>query len=106
MKGRFVFAAGLLAAAPAAAAEHVIRMAGQQYEPAEINAVKGDSLRFVNDDDLAHDVFVPTVGFGLDLGKQEPGEEKAITLAKDGSFEVECVFHPDMLLTVMVDQER
>jgi plastocyanin len=103
MKGRSVLAAGLLAAAPAAAAEHVIRMAGQQYEPAEIKAAKGDSIRFVNDDDTAHEVYVPTVSFGLDLGKQEPGEEKAITLAKDGTFEVECVFHPHMLLTVTVE---
>ena len=103
MKGRWVFAAALLTAVPAAAAEHVIRMAGQKYEPAEIEAAKGDSIRFVNDDDVAHEVFVPTVGFGLDLGKQEPGEERAITLAKDGSFEVECVFHPHMLLTVTVE---
>jgi plastocyanin len=103
MKGRWLFAAGLLAAVPAEAAEHVIRMAGQQYEPAEIKVAKGDSIRFVNDDDLAHEVFVPTVGFALDLGKQEPGEEKAITLAKDGSFEVECVFHSHMLLTVTVE---
>ena len=103
MRGRLMFAAALLTAAPAEAAEHVIRMAGQQYEPAEIKAAKGDSIRFVNDDDTAHDVYVPTVGFGLDLGKQEPGEERAIRLAKDGSFEVECVFHPHMLLTVTVE---
>ena len=106
MKGRWVFAAALLTAGPAAAAEHVIRMAGLQYEPAEIDAAKGDSIRFVNDDDVAHEVFVPTTGFGLDLGKQEPGEEQAIRLAKDGSFEVECVFHPHMLLTVTVERER
>ena len=103
MKGGSVIALGLLMAVPAEAAEHVIRMAGQQYQPAEIKAAKDDSIRFVNDDDVAHEVFVPTVGFGLDLGKQQPGEKKAITLAKDGSFEVECVFHPHMLLTVTVE---
>lgn len=103
MKGRSAIAMGLFLAAPAEAAEHVIRMASQQYQPAEIRAAKGDSLRFINDDDLAHEVFVPTVGFGLDLGKQEPGEEKAITLANEGSFEVECVFHQDMLLAVTVE---
>jgi plastocyanin len=103
MKGRFMFAATLLTAAPAAAAEHVIRMAGQQYEPAEIRAAKGDSLRFVNDDETAHDVYVPTVGFGLDLGKQEPGEERTTVLRQRGVFEVECVFHPHMLLTVTVE---
>ena len=103
MKGRCMFAAALLTAAPTAAAEHVIRMAGQQYEPAEIKAAKGDSLRFVNDDDLAHEVYVPTVGFGLDLGKQEPGEERTTVLRPRGAFEVECVFHPHMLLTVTVE---
>ena len=50
-----MFAAALLTAVPAAAAEHVIRMAGQKYEPAEIEAAKGDSIRFVNDDDVAHE---------------------------------------------------
>ena len=106
MKGRSVIAMGLLVAAPAQAAEHVVRMADQQYEPAEIKAAKGDSLRFVNHDETAHDVYVPTVGFGLDLGKQEPGEERTTVLRQRGAFEVECVFHPHMLLTVTVDQER
>jgi plastocyanin len=103
MWGKWALAGGLLVAAPVEAAEHVITMADQQYEPAVIKAAKGDSLRFVNDDDVAHDVFVPTVGFGVDLGKQEPGDEKVIPLAKDGSFEVECVFHAHMLLTVTVE---
>jgi plastocyanin len=103
MKGRSVIAMGLFLAAPAEAAEHVIRMAGQQYQPAEIKAAHGDSIRFVNDDDVAHEVFVPSVGFGLDLGKQEPGEEKVIPLANKGNFEVECVFHQDMLLAVTVE---
>jgi plastocyanin len=103
MKGRSMFAAGVLTAAPAAAAEHVIRMADQQYTPAEISAAKGDSLRFVNDDETAHEVFVPTVSFGLDLGKQEPGEERTTVLGQRGAFEVECVFHPHMLLTVTVE---
>ena len=95
--------AGVLVAAPAAAAEHVVTMAGQQYEPAAIEAARGDTIRFVNDDETAHNVYVPTVGFGLDLGKQEPGEERTTALGQRGTFEVECVFHPDMLLTVTVE---
>ena len=88
---------------PAAAAEHVVTMAGQSYAPAALEAARGDTIRFVNDDTTAHEVFVPTVGFGLDLGKQEPGEEKVMSLAKPGRFEVECVFHPDMMMTVTVN---
>jgi plastocyanin len=103
MRPTALFAAAILAAAPATAAEHVVTMAGQQYQPSEIEATRGDVIRFVNDDDVAHEVFVPTVGFGLDLGEQEPTEEKVLALAKDGRFEVECVFHSHMLLTVTVE---
>ena len=103
MRGITICGATLLAAVPVAAEEHVVRMAGQQYAPAAIEAFKGDSIRFVNDDETAHNVYVPTVGFGLDLGKQEPGEEQTMILGQRGAFEVECVLHPHMLLAVTVE---
>ena len=90
------------AAIPASAAEHVVRMSGANYEPSEIDARVGDTIRCVNDDTVNHDVFVPTGGFGIDLGRQEPGDERTMTLGKAGSFEAECVFHGHMLLTVSV----
>jgi plastocyanin len=60
-------------------------------------------VRFVNDDDIDHNVFVPTVGHAVDLGRQEPGSEATLTLGRPGTFEVECVFHPHMLTTVHVE---
>jgi plastocyanin len=102
MRAGVAAALGLLISVPALAAEHVVTMAGQQYTPSELTGQPGDTIRFVNDDDTAHDVFVPTVGFGVDLGKQEPRQERALNLARSGKFEVECVFHPDMLLAVTV----
>ena len=95
--------AAALLATPAAAAEHVVTMQGQAYTPAAIAAAPDDTIRFVNDDTSDHEVFVPTVGFGIDLGKQEPAQEAVLELARPGTFEVECVFHPDMLLTVTVE---
>lgn len=107
MRRRFTWAAALAGAvaalgAPAWAAEHVVTMAGMAYAPAEVEARVGDTLRFANDDGMEHNVFVPTAGFGIDLGKQEPGTERVMTLGKAGAFEVECVFHPDMLTRVVV----
>lgn len=98
----FAAVAAVLLAMPAGAAEHVVTMQQQSYAPPNVSAAKGDTIRFVNDDDTDHEVFVPTVGFGIDLGKQEPGQETVLNLARPGAFEVECVFHPDMLLTVAV----
>ena len=94
----------LTAAIPASAAEHIVRMADAGYVPAQISGRVGDSLRFVNDDTMNHNVFVPTGGFGIDLGRQEPGDERTMTLGKPGTFEVECVFHGHMLLTVSVQR--
>lgn len=86
----------------ASAAEHRIRMAGMNYQPAVVQAKVGDSIRFVNDDSADHNVLIPTKGFGTDLGAQKPGQATELKLLKKGSFEVECVFHPHMLLKVTV----
>lgn len=104
MRG-FVFAAAAAALASAAeAAEHVVAMEGMAYVPDTLAARVGDTVRFVNRDGMDHDVFVPTVGYAVDLGKQEPGQEAVLPLGKAGRFEVECVFHPNMLLTVEVEK--
>jgi plastocyanin len=90
-------------AGPTIAAEHVVKMAGNAYEPAVLEGEVGDTIRFMNDDAEWHEVFVPTAGFALDLGKQEQGEETALRLTKPGAFEVECVHHLPMLLSVQVE---
>jgi plastocyanin len=92
----------LAAASQATAAEHVVRMVGHAYAPAALDAKVGDTVRFVNEDADWHNVFVPTAAFALDLGKQEQGAETILTLTRPGTFEVECVQHLPMLLTVEV----
>jgi plastocyanin len=96
-------AALMAAAGQAGAAEQVVRIADNAYEPASLQARVGDTMRFVNEDADWHEVFVPTAGFALDLGKQEQGTETTLTLTRPGIFEVECVHHLPMLLTVQVE---
>lgn len=100
--------AGLLSfisvAPDVAAAEHIVRMAGMRYQPPAIHAKIGDVIRFINDDAVDHEVFVPTKGFGVDLGVQKPGQNAELPLTRRGSFEVECVIHPPMLLKVTVGE--
>lgn len=86
----------------AQAADITVTMAGADYAPASIEARVGDRLVFVNDDVLDHNVFVPTAGHGVDLGKQTSGTTAELPLGSAGAFEVECVIHPDMHLTVQV----
>lgn len=81
---------------------HTVKMAGMAYSPANISAHVGDTIRFINDDTLDHDVFVPTAGFSVDLGTQKPGVETVMALGKAGAFDVECVIHEHMNLKVEV----
>jgi plastocyanin len=92
------------AAGYAQAADITVTMAGADYAPASLAARVGDRLVFVNDDVLDHNVFVPTAGHGVDLGKQPPGNQTELSLGKAGSFEIECVIHPGMRLAVQVTE--
>jgi plastocyanin len=98
----FLAMAGTAVASASHAGEHRIGMAGMDYAPAMIEAKKGDTLVFVNDDAEAHNVLIATVGFSTDLGKQEPGSETTLTLGKTGMFDVECVIHEGMHSRVVV----
>jgi plastocyanin len=103
---RYLVSVVLLAGWPFAgqAAEIAVNMAAADYRPATVEARVGDRLVFVNDDAQDHNVFVPTAGHAVDLGKQAPGARAELPLGKAGAFEVECVIHPDMHLAVKVVQ--
>ena len=90
-------------AGTAKAEEIVVTMAGADYSPPSITASIGDTIRFVNDDENDHNVFVATATHALDLGKQEPGMEVELVLRTLGNFDVECVFHSHMQLKVEVN---
>jgi plastocyanin len=94
----------LLLAGPAGAAEYIVQMSGMNYSPAKLTAKVGDTIRFVNDDSNTHDVFVPTRGFGVDLGAQKAGASTELKLLRPGRFEVECVLHSHMTMLVEVGQ--
>jgi plastocyanin len=94
----------LLSSAPGVANEVSVTMAGMSYKPAAITAKVGDKLALTNDDSTDHNVFVPTVGHAVDLGKQEPGETRILALGKAGKFEIECAIHPQMKAVVEVRQ--
>ncbi|MGE0718461.1 MAG: methylamine utilization protein [Alphaproteobacteria bacterium] len=91
-------------ASGAMAAEHTVTMGGSAYGPKTLKAKVGDTIVFDNDDFDNHVVFVPTVGFGIDLGAQKPGEKRSMTLRRAGKLDVECVLHEDMHMTVEVTQ--
>src|SRR3546814_15279650 len=72
----------------AQAAEITVDMQEADYSPAMVDAQVGDRILFVNDDVVDHEVFVPTAGHGVDLGKQAPGAKSRSEERRVGK---ECV---------------
>jgi plastocyanin len=87
---------------PGHAEEFMISQKKKRFTPKEVVAKVGDSIRFINDDRYAHNLFSESAGMELDVRKQMPGDTYTVKLNKRGKFEVRCVIHPRMKMTIQV----
>ncbi|MCG2592679.1 plastocyanin/azurin family copper-binding protein [Ramlibacter sp. XY19] len=86
----------------AQAGEHVVTQKGKAFSTKKITVQQGDSVRFVNDDPFAHNIFSLSDVKSFDLGSYGQGQSKAVVMDKAGTVDVECAVHPDMKMTVEV----
>ncbi len=104
-----LFAAGtiacaiILSAGLAGAAELTISQKKRSFDPKLLNARIGDTVLLVNDDRYAHNLYSETPGFEFNVRKQMPGDNHSMKLDKRGKFEIRCVIHPRMKMTVNVE---
>jgi plastocyanin len=84
------------------AAQHSIMQKGRMFSENEVALKKGDSLLFVNDDNITHNILSTTPGYEFNLGSQSPGASSPVTFNKVGEIMVLCAIHPRMKLTVTV----
>ena len=94
----------LLAAASAAPtlAAHTVHQKGKVFSQTSITVKPGESLTFVNDDAVVHNVFSTSPGNTFNLKAQAPGTSATASFATEGSADVRCAFHPTMKLNVVV----
>jgi plastocyanin len=99
-----VLAAAFVAGAVVAAfaAEHTVNQKGKKFSVSEIAVKKGDKVAFVNDDNVAHNIFSATAGNDFNLGSQAPGSSASVTFDKAGDVDVMCAIHPLMKMKVKV----
>ena len=88
--------------AVAFAAEHTISQKGRAFSESAITVKKGETLVFVNDDNIAHNIMSTTAGNEFNLGSQSPGSSSNVTLSGAGEVTVLCAIHPRMKMTVTV----
>lgn len=88
----------------AASAQDSVRITqqGKQFSEKQITLAAGQTVVFVNDDNVAHNVYTIVKGKKEDLGLQKPSEEGSITFDAAGTYRVRCAIHPKMKMMVKV----
>lgn len=89
-------------AATQAAEGHVVRQKGREFDRASLTVPRGETVRFTNDDEFLHQVYVDAPAFGFDSAEQAPGQDVEVAFTEAGLFEVRCGIHPRMRLEVTV----
>jgi plastocyanin len=94
---------GIVAAGVAwAGQEHVVSQKTKAFSVKKLTVKVGDSVKFVNEDSFAHNVFSLSAAKSFDLGSFGNGGSKSVTFDKPGKVEVECAVHPDMRMDIEV----
>ena len=87
----------------AASAQTAISQKDKEFKPETATVKLGQSLRFINDDNVAHNVTVKGPdGASKNVGLQKVGDHTDVTFDKAGDHEVRCAIHPKMKMTVKV----
>ena len=98
-------AAGLFLALAASAATGVdtkIVQKNKAFSTSALTIKAGDTLTFVNDDQVTHNVYSVTPGLAFDLRTQLPGHADTVRFQRAGVVDVACAIHPRMSLTLTV----
>lgn len=90
----------LVAAAPKTATHHyTVHIVNYSYRPANLRIRAGDSVTFVNDDEIAHTV---TAAGSIDSGPIDWHKSWTTTFSKVGRYDYDCEPHPYMRGSVTV----
>ncbi|WP_242394473.1 carboxypeptidase regulatory-like domain-containing protein [Anaeromyxobacter oryzisoli] len=73
------------------------------FIPHVLVITKGDTVRFLNHDTVAHNVYSPD-GEAYNLGTFKPNEERTHKFEKEGAYSQLCSIHPEMLGYIYVNQ--
>lgn len=89
---------------PVHAAEHVVVQRGRAFVPDALKIKVGDTVRFVNEDGLAHNVASFSGAKTFDLGTFPKGTAKSVVFETEGVVDVICGIHKSMKLLIEVQK--
>jgi plastocyanin len=80
----------------------VVTQKNRAFAPSAVTIERGGTLRFTNEDDYLHQVYVSGPRFRFDSSEQSPGQLVDVSFPQSGQFDVICGIHPKMRLQVDV----
>ncbi len=76
---------------------------GMKFIPRVMTITQGDTVKFLNNDNVAHNVYSPD-GEGYNLGSFKQNQDASYTFKKQGAYAQLCSMHPEMLAYIFVGQ--
>jgi plastocyanin len=98
------FAVFMGLSAGAFAANMTIAQKGRIFSSENASIRKGETLTFLNDDSVPHNIMSSSKGNEFNLGSQPPGASTDVTFKEAGEVQVICAIHPRMKMTVKVTE--
>ena len=89
-------------APPASSPEVVVSQRDRAFSQRSVQIPQGGAIRFDNNDDFDHQVFVQSPAMSYESDEQAPGQSIRVTFPRAGHFDVQCHIHPKMHLQVDV----
>ena len=81
---------------------HTIRQEGRRFSSESVTIRKGETLTFLNDDSVPHNIASISKGSEFDLGSQLPGTSTDVTFNEAGDVLVICAIHPRMKMLLKI----
>ncbi|WP_181704805.1 methylamine utilization protein MauL [Chthonobacter rhizosphaerae] len=98
-----ILAMAAFACGPAAAEDFEIVVHHAEINDVRISPKVGDTLTFVNEAGIAHNLYVTYPdGTSVTLDTQPPGTRRSVTLTQSGPAVVRCWIHPIIRMDVTV----
>lgn len=98
---------GLIAACVAVngaiADEMTITQQDKKFSESDVTIKAGDSITFVNNDTVTHNIYSRSKGSRFDSGAQAPNDSLTHQFSSPGQVKIRCAIHPRMKLTVNVE---
>jgi plastocyanin len=95
-------ALGLCAAGATGAGLAQVAQQDRAFSVLAIQVARGDTIRFTNEDEFTHQIYVESPAMTFESDEQNPGEVVDVHFTAAGTFPVHCHIHPKMHLEVTV----